>query len=76
MPWLRVAAILTARPAAFAPLLDPTASAASRGLDVNRVAVALERLGIDAAALAAGDRVRYLKNAAEAVDLSIATKNS
>jgi uncharacterized protein (DUF1015 family) len=66
-----VCAILSARPEAFAPLLDPTASDASRGLDVNRVSVALERLGVDAAALAAGDRVRYVKNAAEAVGLAV-----
>lgn len=66
-----VAAILTARPAAFAPLLDATASDASRGLDVNRVAAALERIGVDAAALAAGDRVRYVKHAAEAVALAV-----
>jgi uncharacterized protein (DUF1015 family) len=66
-----VAAILTARPAAFAPLLDATWSAASRGLDVNRVAAAFERVGVDAAALAAGDRVRYVKNAAEAMALAV-----
>lgn len=66
-----VAAILTARPSAFGPLLDATASDASRGLDVNRVAAALERVGVDAAALAAGDRVRYVKNAAEAVALAV-----
>ena len=65
-----VAAILSARPSAFAALLDASASAASQGLDVNRVTIALERLGVDAAALAAGDRVRYVKNAAEAVDLA------
>jgi len=65
-----VAAILTARPVAFAPLLDASDSEASRGLDVNRVAVALERLGVDAAALATGDRLRYVKNAAEAVGLA------
>lgn len=66
-----VAAILTARPDAFAPLLDASASDASRGLDVNRVAAAMERIGVDAAALAAGDRVRYVKNAAEAVTLAV-----
>lgn len=66
-----VAAILTARPDAFAPLLDATASAASRGLDVNRVAAAFERIGVDAAALAAGDRVRYVKHAAEAMALAV-----
>ena len=66
-----VAAILSARPAAFAPLLDESASAASQGLDVNRVAAALERLGVDAEALAAGDRVRYVKSAAEAVALAV-----
>lgn len=66
-----VAAILTARPEAFEPLLDPGASAASRGLDVNRVAAAFERIGVDVAALAAGDRVRYVKNAAEAVALAV-----
>jgi hypothetical protein len=66
-----VAAILHVRPAAFEPLLDGGASPASRGLDVNRVAAALERLGIDAAALSAGDRVRYVKSAAEAVALAV-----
>lgn len=62
-----VAAILTVREAAIAPLLDGTASAASRGLDVNRVAALLGRIGIDAAALAAGDRLVYVKVAADAV---------
>ena len=38
---------------------------------MNRVAAALERIGVDAAALAAGDRVRYVKNAAEAVALTV-----
>jgi uncharacterized protein (DUF1015 family) len=60
-------AILTARPAAFEAIQDPSASAASRGLDVNRLALMLERLGVDAAALAAGDRVSYVKDPAEAV---------
>lgn len=66
-----VAAILTARDHAFAGSLDPAASVASQGLDVNRVAIALARLGIDAEALAAGDRVRYVKGAAEAVALAV-----
>lgn len=65
-----VSAVLTARAEAFVPLLDAAASDASRGLDVNRVAVALERIGVDGPALAAGDRVRYVKSAAEAVALA------
>ena len=62
-----VAAILRVRPEAFSPLQDPSSSEASRGLDVNRLALMLERLGVDAAALAAGGRVVYVKDAAEAV---------
>jgi len=62
-----VAAILRVRAEAFDPLQDPSSSAASRGLDVNRLALMLERLGVDAAALAAGGRVVYVKDAAEAV---------
>lgn len=64
------AAILTVRPAAFATLQDPSASAAARGLDVNRLAAMLERLGVDAAALAAGGCVTYVKDAAEAVAMT------
>jgi uncharacterized protein (DUF1015 family) len=66
-----VHAILTARPDAFVMLLDRSASPASRGLDVNRVAAALERTGVDPAALAAGDRVRYIKNAGDAVAMTL-----
>ena len=62
-----VAAILRLRPEAFATHQDPGASAASRGLDVNRLAIVLERLGVDAAALAEGGRVTYVKDPAEAV---------
>ena len=65
-----VAAILRARPEAFEPLVDPALSEASRWLDVNLLAVALERLvGVDAAALAAGGRLLYVKDAREAVAL-------
>ncbi len=42
-------------------------SDASRGLDVNRLLALLARLGIDDAALAAGDRVAYVKVAADAL---------
>ncbi len=62
-----VTAILRIRPAAFVALQDGSASAASRGLDVNRLALMLERLGVDATALAAGGRVGYVKDATEAV---------
>jgi uncharacterized protein (DUF1015 family) len=62
-----VAAILRVRPGAFDPLQDPSSSEASRGLDVNRLALMFERLGVDAEALVAGGRVVYLKDATEAV---------
>ena len=62
-----VSALLHARREAIEPALDPAASAAARGLDVNLLAVMLDRLGIDAAALAAGGRLTYVKDAAEAV---------
>ncbi|MFO1540462.1 MAG: DUF1015 family protein [Chloroflexota bacterium] len=42
-------------------------SAASRGLDVNRLLALLARLGIDDAALAAGDRVAYVKVVGDAL---------
>ena len=60
-------ALLTARRAAFEPIL-PAGSAALRGLDVVLLGAALEQLvGIDAAAVSAG-RVTYTKSAAEALD--------
>ncbi len=62
--------ILTVRPAAFEAVSDPAASVASRGLDVNRLAIMLERLGVDAAALAAGGRLSYIKDPAEAVAMT------
>ena len=62
-----VAALLHARRETIEPALDPGASAAARGLDVNLLAVMLDRLGIDAATLAAGGRLTYVKDAAEAV---------
>jgi uncharacterized protein (DUF1015 family) len=64
------AAILRVRSAALDALQDPGASAASRGLDVNRLAVMLERLGVDREALAAGGRVAYVKDPAEAVAMT------
>jgi uncharacterized protein (DUF1015 family) len=61
-------AILRARRDAFEPFLPP-GGAALRALDVTLLQVALERLcGIDAAALAAGEHVDYMKSSAEAVD--------
>ena len=62
-----VAAILTVRTAALGTIAGAGASAASQGLDVNRVAALLERIGVDAAALAAGGRLAYVKVAADAV---------
>jgi hypothetical protein len=65
-----VAAILHARIDVFDGLVDATASPAARWLDVNLLAIALERLmGVDAAALAAGGRLLYVKDAAEAASL-------
>ncbi len=61
------AALLRIRPGVVAPLQDAAASSAARGLDVNRLALMLERVGVDAAALAAGDRIAYVKDAREAV---------
>ncbi len=59
--------ILTARRDAFEPWL-PAGGPAVRALDVTLLAVALDRLlGIDAAALASGDRIDYTKSAREAV---------
>jgi uncharacterized protein (DUF1015 family) len=58
--------LLEARPTAFAAL-SSAGGASVRELDVTRLAVALEQLaGIDAAAVAAGDRITYTKSAAEA----------
>lgn len=65
------AAILRIRPDALAAIGDPTASAASRGLDVVRLALLLGRLGVDAEALQAGGRVTYVKDATEAVAQAI-----
>jgi uncharacterized protein (DUF1015 family) len=65
-----VAAILHARPEVFDGLVDATASQAARWLDVNLLAIALERLmGVDAPGLAAGGRLLYTKDSAEAVSL-------
>jgi uncharacterized protein (DUF1015 family) len=65
-----VAAVLTARSERLDALLDPAFSPASRGLDVNILAAALERLvGVDPPALAAGGRLTYVKDAGEAVAL-------
>jgi hypothetical protein len=61
-------AFLTARRAAFEPLL-PEGGRAVRGLDVVLLGVALERLaGIDPAAVAAGGRVSFTKSAADAIE--------
>lgn len=65
--WTRTGgAFLTARRAAFEPLL-PAGGRAVRGLDVVLLGVALERLaGIDPAGVAAG-RVAFTKSAADAL---------
>jgi uncharacterized protein (DUF1015 family) len=67
--WTRAGgALLTARRAAFEPLLAE-GGAAVRGLDVVLLGAALERLlGIDPAAVAAGGRVTFTKSAADALD--------
>ena len=57
---------LVARRDAFGPLL-PAGGAALRSLDVSLLGATLEALaGIDAAAVAGGDRISYSKSAAEA----------
>jgi uncharacterized protein (DUF1015 family) len=57
---------LVARRTAFEPLL-PAGGAAVRSLDVSLLGAALEALaGIDAGAVAGGDRIGYTKSAAEA----------
>ncbi len=62
------AALLAARPEAFAQIL-PTGGPALRGLDVVLLAAALERLcAVDAETVAAGQRVRYTKSAHEAAE--------
>ncbi len=61
--------LLTARRGAFEPLV-PAGGEAVRRLDVTILAATLEALaGIDAAAVAGGERIRYTKSAAEAVAL-------
>ncbi len=63
------AATLHARRSSFEPLLDGSASPALRWLDVNLLAIALERLaGIDRGATAGGSRVGYAIDARGAVD--------
>jgi uncharacterized protein (DUF1015 family) len=59
-----VAAILRVAPVAGT---DAGSSPASRGLDVNRLAGLLARVGLDHASLAAGTHVAYVKRAEEAV---------
>jgi uncharacterized protein (DUF1015 family) len=60
---------LVARRAAFAGL-QHQGGAAVRGLDVSLLAAALEHVaGIDAAAVAGGERIGYTKSAAEAAAL-------
>jgi uncharacterized protein (DUF1015 family) len=60
--------LLTARRAVLEPLL-PAGGDAVRRLDVTIVGAALERLaGIDAEALAQGERLTYTKSAREALD--------
>ena len=64
------AAVLHVRPSAFGSLTDPAALETLRRLDVSLLAVALERLvALDRDATAAGGRLTYTKDAAEAVAL-------
>ena len=64
--------LLEARRDAFAGLGAPS-GAAVEGLDVSLLAATLDRLlGIDAAAVAGGERIGYVKSAAEAASLVIA----
>jgi uncharacterized protein (DUF1015 family) len=66
---------LKARREAFAGLVASGGDAV-RALDVSLLAAALERLaGIDAAAVAGGERISYVKSAAEAVRLVDASED-
>lgn len=67
--WTRTGgAILRARSLAFESI-PPVGGETVRGLDVTRLGIALERLaGIDAAAVAGGDRVSYSHDAGAAID--------
>jgi uncharacterized protein (DUF1015 family) len=61
-------AVLRARREAFEPLVDQQISETARWLDVSLLAIALrELLGIDATALAAGGRLTYTQDSAEAI---------
>jgi uncharacterized protein (DUF1015 family) len=60
-------AILEGRSDAFAPHL-PAAGAAVQALDVTLLGIALDRLcGVDAAAVAGGQRIAYTKSAEDAI---------
>jgi uncharacterized protein (DUF1015 family) len=60
--------LLRARPGALAPSADGGGDAVRR-LDVVLLGVALERLwGIEATAIASGERIAYTKSAAEAIE--------
>jgi uncharacterized protein (DUF1015 family) len=64
------AAILTGRREELSGSFDRALSEASRGLDVNILALALERLlGVAPAELASGGRLAYVKDAAAATGL-------
>jgi uncharacterized protein (DUF1015 family) len=67
--WTRAGGwILTARREAFAAG-EPSGGPALRELDVTLLGTALERLaGIDASAVAGGERITYTKSVAEALD--------
>lgn len=63
----QVAAILTTKRDAIGALLEPGASAASCGLDVNALGVTLEQIyGAGATRMAADGRLWYVKDATEA----------
>ncbi|HVQ22502.1 MAG TPA: DUF1015 domain-containing protein, partial [Candidatus Saccharimonadia bacterium] len=63
------AAVLRARPGALDALLDGQATPATRGLGVTVLETAMLAIfGLDQAAVARGERVRYVKGAADAVD--------
>lgn len=67
-----MSALLEARRDAFVPLL-PRGGEALRRLDVTLLGATLERCcGLDAATVAAGERLRYTKSAAEAAELVLA----
>ena len=67
-----VAAVLSVKRTATDPLLEPGLSGSSRGLDVNALAVTIDKAyGDDATSMAADGRLWYVKHAAVATQQGV-----